>query len=74
MFSSCYQLVRRAAKGMLAGNRAVFHQDFIHSNVSPGNISILMNQQSLVGDGLPAGGVNVQCSGKVQFPRQAGVS
>lgn len=50
MFSSCYQLVRRAAKGMLAGNRAVFHQDF--SDGTPGNISILMNQQSLVGDGL----------------------
>ena len=65
MFSSCYQLVRRAAKGMLAGNRAVFHQDFIHSDGSLGNISILMNQQSLVGDGLPTGGVNVQRSGKV---------
>lgn len=68
MFSSCYQLVRRAAKGMLAGNRAVFHQDFIRSDGSLGNISILMNQQSLVGDGLPAGGVNVQCSGKVRVP------
>lgn len=68
MFSSCYQLVRRAAKGMLAGNRAVFHQDFIRRDGSPGNISMLMNQQSGVGDWLPAGGVNVQCSGKVRVP------
>lgn len=51
MFSSCYQLVRRAAKGMLAGNWALFHQDFIRSDGSPGNISVLMNQQSEVGDG-----------------------
>lgn len=68
MFSSCYQLARRAAKSMLAGNWAVFHQDFIRSDGYLGNISILMNQQSLVGDGPPAGGVNVQCSGKVRVP------
>lgn len=68
MFSPCSQLVRRAAKGMLAGNWAGFHQDFICADGSPGNISILMNQQSEVGDGLPAGGVNVQHSGKVGVP------
>lgn len=53
---------------MLAGNSAVFHQDFIRRDGSPGNISMLMNQQSRVGDWLPAGGVNVQRSGKVGVP------
>lgn len=72
MSSSCCQLVRRAAKGTLAGNRAGFHWDFIHSSSTPGNIAILMSQQSLVGDGLPAGGVNAQGSRKVRVPSQAG--
>lgn len=73
MFSSCCQLVRRAAKALLAGEQADFHQDFIRTHRSPGNVSVLMNQHSWVEDGLPAGGVNVQHSGKVS-PRQAGAS